>query len=384
MDTCHTGILYAQIREKFLVAQTHPACMTPAHPPTNQSTRPTDPPPNLSCQPATPGNARWSPPVSEYREAKGEYKLHSAAKPLLQCMPPPEAPELTAGTTQVGGGAGALAKIMVVTKHGSQLLLLGGIQAWALPPGLTLVLEKSSHCKFNYSFWLGDGFVNPAARAGRWLRDGGSTAALYHCAMKHALRPCFLSPTPCPSLPATAAHCVSHCLFPTLCLPRCGSKVLSTGRLSPTLAITQTLALERPSTAQRQQGRVPLTVLQPHPQLGSSTVSPDDVSVTNQRGVTNGLATVMEGGGAAGGGEEGQQQEGGGGGERGEASPGRRTGEGLGFGSEAAARGEKGVTIASSATVLGQKDGAISLKVRAACAGEGRCLRLVFGMPHDP
>lgn len=47
------------------------------------------------------GNARWSPSISEYREAKGHYNLHSAAKPLLQCDPPAKAPDIMAGTTQV-------------------------------------------------------------------------------------------------------------------------------------------------------------------------------------------------------------------------------------------------------------------------------------------
>lgn len=51
-------------------------------------------------------------------------------------------------------------------------------------------------------------------------------------------------------------------------------QVLTTGRLGPDLEASQALALERPSTAQRDQGRCPLTVLQPRPggplQLGAA------------------------------------------------------------------------------------------------------------------
>lgn len=46
------------------------------------------------------GNARWAPPVSEYREARGGYALHPAARPLLTVEPPAGAPALAATTTQ--------------------------------------------------------------------------------------------------------------------------------------------------------------------------------------------------------------------------------------------------------------------------------------------
>jgi hypothetical protein len=50
--------------------------------------------------PSTTGNARWFPPISEYREAPG-YTLHNAAKPMLQVTPPPAAPALTSATSQL-------------------------------------------------------------------------------------------------------------------------------------------------------------------------------------------------------------------------------------------------------------------------------------------
>jgi hypothetical protein len=139
------------------------------------------------------GNARWSPAVSEYREAKGRHSLHSAARPLLQCDPPAAAQGLAAATTQVCG----------------------------------------------------------VHRRGRTRPRGAASRVLGACVPPRRARG--LDPLACPIHvwhAATQPH-----------------QVLSTGRLGPELVSTRGLALDRPTTAERQQGRCPLAVLQPRPGL---------------------------------------------------------------------------------------------------------------------
>jgi hypothetical protein len=141
--------------------------------------------------------------------------------------------------------------------------------------------------------------------------------------------------------------------------------VLTTGCLAPELAATQALALERPTTAERQQGRCPLTVLQPRPDPGTA-VRRDALGASASGG--RAAAAALAAGGRAPQERAASQSESGDG-------RGQPAADGVGAGGPGA-RGSRGVTIADAPAAEGllqQQDGGISLKV-GAVVGAGRNL----------